>query len=397
MNQQINISAILPSPERIAAMARRRYQHPRVEKTITKDKSAARWYFRARIDALIGPGETGRVEDRFYLGSVLQMTKREAEQARDAVLAEAINKPEVMLSSQVRFGQVLDKWLATADVREGTMDGYASIVNKHLRPQWGNARMCDITPLAVEAWLTTTARKHAKSTLDNIKFRFTQVWKRATFWRFTREVCPVFGMQKISNFGKPARAKTLPNREQFQNFLYLLDEPYRSIVIVCAFTGLRISEAMALTLAQLNSPSATITEAANRSGNIVPLKGKHSGRKVPIGHLHNDISIDWKAPSNNRPFNVGYIEIHHAIKEAGKLADIDYPGFGCHTFRRMHNTMFRRLAERGADGVKLSMAQLGHGDESTNDLYFVQDDSDIKKRAEIAGEVYDNVMRETVN
>jgi integrase len=393
----VNISAILPSPERIAAMARRRYQHPKVEKTVTKDKSAARWYFRARIDALIGPGETGRVEDRFYLGSVAQMTKREAELARDAILAEAINRPDVMLSSQVRFGDVLDKWLATVDVRPHTHEMYTSAVNKHLRPQWGASRMCDITPEAVQAWLIGKSKHCTKSTLAQIRARFAEVWKRATFWRFTREICPTVGMPRIVRAGKESRAKTLPTREQFHQFIYLLDEPFRSVVIVCAFTGLRISEALALTVAQVNSDSALIVEAANqRDASFGPLKGKYSGRVVPMAHLRSGVAVASMVPSD-RAFPVRYHCVLRAIKDAAGRVGIDYPGFGCHTFRRMHNTMFRRLAAEGADGVRLSMAQLGHGDESTNDLYFVADESDVKRRAEIAGKVYDNVMTETVN
>ena len=65
------------------------------------------WYFRARIDVLVGPGQTARKEKPFYLGYVDEMGKRDAEKARNTVLEQSINRPALLIQSQVKFSQVL--------------------------------------------------------------------------------------------------------------------------------------------------------------------------------------------------------------------------------------------------------------------------------------------------
>ncbi len=373
------------------AMGRRRYQHPSVRKTSSKDKSAQRWYFRARVDHIGKDGKLEREESRIYLGNVSELTKREADQRRDDILAQKINKPETFLPTQISFGFILDKWIANNGSGIGTIKAYESVVNAHLRPRWGSVRICDISPEDVHTWLMLLARTCTQKTLGNIKTRFGQAWKYAIHLRYTREVCPLVGMPEIRQFGKAPRAAILPTLEQFLQLLYLLDEPYRSIVIVCTFTGLRIGEALALTTAQLQSDVAIITRASVRAtGKLGPPKTANSVRKIPMKHLHGEIVIPHDSASEDRPYFLNYTTVLKAIKTAAKTIGLDYHGFGCHTFRKMHNTMFRRLSD---GNVQLSMKQLGHANETTNDLYYIPDDSDVAKRAEIVSSMIENVMQ----
>jgi integrase len=380
-------------------MGRRRSQHGKVHKTTTQDKSSARWYFRARTDILTSPGEIEYKEGpRQYLGYVREITKREAENRRDEILATVINKPVAVIASQVRFGAVLDRWLATLDrVKESTAANYESMAAAHLRPQWGDIRLCDITPMAVEDWLHKKARVSTKQSFALLKTRFAQVWRYAIFAGFTRDACPLIGMPRITRFGKEPRAKTIPTIQQLHEILYLLDEPYRSLIYVCALTGLRISEAMALTVAQLCSESTRIVAAVNQiDGRLTDLKAKYSDRWIPMACVRGNITLPLDAKPEDRPFHVPYDGVRCALKEAAKTAGIDYPGFGCHTFRRLHNTEFRRAAGDSDAGVMAAMAQLGHGDRSTNDLYMQDGPEELRRRAQIS-DIIAAKMSETVN
>src|SRR5438045_1750763 len=107
----VNVKAILPTQEELAAMARRRYQHPEVQQSESKDKKKRYWYFRARIDVIEGPGRIGRQERIYKLGLCSEVGKREADTKRDAILQQAINRPDVLLNSQVKFGVVIDAYL----------------------------------------------------------------------------------------------------------------------------------------------------------------------------------------------------------------------------------------------------------------------------------------------
>lgn len=378
-------------------MARRRHQNPKLQKTKTKDKRNQQWFFLARIDVLDDEGKQKREEKRFYLGSTTQMNQKQALQARDLELTQKINKPEVILSSQVLFGAVLDRWLNTVPVQAPTHGSYASLANVHLRPQWGGMRLCDITPMAVEAWLVAKAKTTRQSMLKNIQRRFATVWNRAIFWRFTKDACPLIGMPTIVYRGKPKRVKTLPTITQFNEFLYLLEEPYRSIILVCTFCGLRISETLALTVAQLNSEIMRIELAAKqRTGELGPVKTERSNRDIPMRRARGLIQIPVDAQPDDRPFHVLYKRVYVAIKEAAQVIGIDYEGFGCHTFRRMHNTMFRDLAGNTPESTKMAMEQLGHGDARTNDIYYVEGAEGTAKRARVVDRMVSVVMEETV-
>lgn len=81
-------------------MARRRYQHPKVH--LTKAKRP-QWYFRARVDVLTDARQMERREKAYPLGFKDEIGKREAEKLRDIILSEAINRPQLIIQSQVKF------------------------------------------------------------------------------------------------------------------------------------------------------------------------------------------------------------------------------------------------------------------------------------------------------
>ena len=68
----VNLSAIIPSQEELESMGRRRCQQPSVFKT---ESARPEWYFRARIDVLVGPGKTQRRERTLDLGFVDEIGK----------------------------------------------------------------------------------------------------------------------------------------------------------------------------------------------------------------------------------------------------------------------------------------------------------------------------------
>jgi hypothetical protein len=62
----------------------------------------------------------------------------------------------------------------------------------------------------------------------------------------------------------------------------------------------------------------------------------------------------------------------------------------------MHNTLFRRQAGSDAGSLQLAREQPGHANQKTNDLYYIADEVDVRKRGEVAGEVYRRVMETAI-
>lgn len=365
-------------PEEANAMARRRYQHPPVKQTGTRDKSARRWYFVARVDVLTGPNEVGRPQRRIYLEGC--ETKRQAEQKRDEILATTVNRPAETISSQVLFGTVMDKFISLAMVRPQTLRHYEHIIGKHLRPAWGKSRMCDITPLAVETWLIGMARQYRESTVGAARRIFGTIWKAALRWQMTREACPTTLCPRIKATTAP-RKKDLPTVQQWQDILAILHEPYRSIALIAAKTGMRIGEVLALTWEKFSEDNPMIEESAQQDGRIGPVKTEKGRRPVLMAHLHG--SVQRPAGAKGRMFTVQYNAVQVALRNAGESVGIKYQGFGCHTLRRMFITMFRRET----DDISLAMGQVGHSSRHTSDLYLIAGEPEVQARAEVVRRV----------
>jgi integrase len=374
------------SQEAKDAMGRRRHQTPTLKRSKTKDGKNDRWWFRGYIDVRSGPGETQRIEKSFPLGYCAEMGKREAMKLMAQKVTD-LNRPVEILQSQVLFGELLGKWLEMMDVRDSTREGYVSVVEAHLRPKWGKTRMCDMTALAVEEWIKGKTRGLAENTVTHIRRTFSQVWKCGLRWDFTSKANPMNLIPRPKNYGAPARSKKLPTPQEFRLLLAGLRSPHREIVIFATGTGLRISEILALRWGQFGGDFITISASKDQRGKIDDVKTPKSNRVIPVKHLQMARPLD--AAANDFVFPTNYSAVQYAITTAAAAIGIYYPGFGIHTCRRMHNTLFRRAADGRLD---LAQKQLGHADQAINDLYYIEDDSDLAERAKISEKMMGEFM-----
>src|SRR5215471_18220483 len=184
------ISAIVPSQEDLLAMARRRHQNPKLKKT---GGEAAQWYFRARVDALDsvdGGHVLTRPQKRIYIGLVKQMGRREAEQLMDEMTSKVINKPQILIPSQVKFEEVVKIYLRdyVKNLREITQATRLCVINRHILPKLGSFRMCDIDNLVLQRWVTGLPLAHSTKAACVAKLRM--IWKKAKEWGYVQVPCP---------------------------------------------------------------------------------------------------------------------------------------------------------------------------------------------------------------
>lgn len=397
-------SFILPSQGDLDAMGRRRYQACEVKRKCLKNRKNDYWFFNARLDELADLGTKKRVEREIRIAPCREMGIREAEKRRDQIVEErGINRPEVLLRSQIIFGRVLEQFLqfAEAEVRSNTNRTYESICGAHIEPQFGKMRLSDITPQVCQLWLNGLRGKLSRSTRAFIVRLFRMVWARATDWGYTREICPLGKRAKLGPI-EAGRAKTLPTVDQFRQIVQLLDEPCRSILLVATFTGLRISEIRGLQWGDVRGDSVTIHRSMDPYNEVHYVKSRESARVVPVGHLKTIFitSRGDRGPTQQTHgqgggaapldliFAIQYQTALDRLKAAAATAGIDYPGFGWHTFRRASVTWGKRAGASQGD----SMAQHGHSDAKTNAVYYVEDDLDLNRRAALEAKVFELVM-----
>ncbi len=381
-------SIIHRSKEEIDRMGRRRFQAPILKRSETADGRRDRWWFRAYVDTL-EQGTRIRVEKSYHVGYCSEMGKREA-QSKMAEMVAALNQPAVVLQSQVKFGSVLDKFLLTVDVRPQTLQNYTGNVEKHFRPRWGDIKLCDISVLDVEEWIRAKAKTVAKNTLANLRGQFTQIWNCALRWGLTKEANPIALIPRIRNAGKTPRGTSLPSLDQFHALLYDLEYDVRAFVVVAVGTGMRAGEILALRWRNIGGDVLKIEYSMTPRGAIGPVKTQGSNRLVPIRNVQFPPRPDGKS-DDDFIFEFSYDHLRRSLVASAKTIGIHYEGFGAHTFRRMHNTLFRRIS----NDVGLAQKQLGHSDEKTNDIYYIPDLYDVERRASVVEQMMSDVL-ETV-
>ena len=379
------LSDIIPSQEELTDMGRRRYQQPSILKTSGKRPM---WYFRARVDAITSKGgQKGieRPEERFYVGYCDEMTKQEAKKQRDEILSSAINKPQVLITSQVLFSEVLAVYKRDhmAALRDTTRKTEESLI-RLIEPTLGKLRMCDIDALAVQRWLSSL--HHAYNTKKNYFARLKLIWHCAQDWGYTQQIFPratyTFGVKRW------VKGRSLPAMDQLRRMLAALEDPYRAMAEIELFTGLRISEVRGLKWADVGPNTLTVRKRLSAGGNFDTTK--NSEERVfdirPIAEVFARLprKSEWIF---NHPGN-SYEVCRKRIKAAAKVAGTTVNRWGSHHLRAAFNTLAR---SSGADAVD-RQALMGHADERMNAMYVMQAAEDVKRRGDLMLTVKDAVM-----
>jgi integrase len=214
-----------------------------------------------------------------------------ARQLRDEMLARRGRGERVAPNPRLRFGDAAARWLdgPVQDLRPTTRDAYRNAVEVHLRPRFSTRRMDALSPDDM-ATLVRDLRVGglAESTITSVLGTVGRIYRYAARRLGWVGISPV-SLMLPSERPKPSLAK--PRRifegEEVEQTIAAADEPWRTMFIVIALTGARISEVCGLTWAHvgLNDPEDAEVEFAkqvDRNGNPVPTKTHDSARTVPI-------------------------------------------------------------------------------------------------------------------
>ncbi len=181
-------------------------------------------------------------------------------------------------------GAWCDRWVAGADVRAGTLAGYRHTVENYVKPALGHVRLRDLTAYHVEAaaraWVTrpadpirpTTARLYLShlSTAVNAAVRAGVV--PANVVLTARR--PKGGTRPIDPF---------PPADLLRVLAAAAPVPGLRSVALMAATGLRVGEALALTVADWDPKARTLSVTKTRSKfGVGPPKSPNSVRTVRV-------------------------------------------------------------------------------------------------------------------
>ena len=233
-------------------------------------------------------------------------------------------------------------------LRFSTRYGIEQWLQNHVLPKWGRLQITDLKPRPVELWLDSLALS-PKSRV-HIRGVIRQLWDFA-MWRgdIPAERNPM-ELVRIKGATKHKKPRSLTT-EEFQAFVEQLDEPIRTVALVCVSFGLRISEALALKWSDVDWLHGTLHVSRGivrqRVGDV---KTQGSDQFISVDPQFLEVLKTWKQATEFRsegdwmfasPVKLGRLPISYpwvwkAFQTAAGKAGIQK--FGTHTLRHTYRS-----------------------------------------------------------
>jgi integrase len=264
-----------------------------------------------------------------------------------------------------------------------TVKRYLQILNNRLLPRWGKIAAMEIQPLEVKQWLKANKRDESleNPTVDKIRRVMNLVFKHGQTYGLiprTEEANPMkFVRVKTQS---EYEAKIITPQQGFQ-ILKSMPQPERTLTLLIAATGLRISECLGLQWADVDYDCQQISIRRSWTGGKVG-KPKSAASKAPVplvpllaGFIREwqqetpySQPADWMFASTRlkgkqpRVANMLVEDyLRPAAVKAGVLVEGEKVRFGFHNLR---HSLASFLVRKGTD-VKTVQKMLRHSDVST--------------------------------
>ncbi len=183
--------------------------------------------------------------------------------------------------------------------RHSTKDGYMSIL-KVVRRDWGSKTL-PLMADEVEYWLqslksTRTGKHLAPKTEANVKAMLYTLHCVAMLWRYIPVGLNPMSLVKVPGSGTRQKNPVILTMEEFRKLLAeIQNEPYRTMVLVAACLGLRISEVLGLRWLDFDWLRSEVSiSRAVVDGRTNDVKTRSSRKKLPLAEALIRILKNWK-------------------------------------------------------------------------------------------------------
>jgi integrase len=176
--------------------------------------------------------------------------------------------------------------------RYSTRYGYEAWIKNHIVPKWGNALITELQPREVELWLRSLelspkSRVHIRGVIH-------QLWKFAMWRRDVPTQLNPMQLVTITEATKRKKPRSL-TEDEFHRFLAHLEQPIRTIALMCVSFGLRISECLALKWSDVDWLGGSLQVARGIVRQRVgPVKTRESERRMWAAEELLAVLKSWK-------------------------------------------------------------------------------------------------------
>jgi integrase len=267
---------------------RERYQQGSIRK-VKRAKGFA-WEFRYYVE------EGGkRMPKSQYFDGEMYRTATAVRQKVETQLLKLNEHTEQARAGDVTFNALLERYInEEMPERHATKGSYTSIINTHLRPQWGGHVVSEIRPAEIHDWFKTLAL--APVTKGHLRSLMHKLFDLATLWEYLPlERRNPTDIVKIKNVTKVLKEAIVLTPEQFREIVLKLPEHVNMIAMTAACLGLRVSEALGLQWSDIDWELGTVTirRSAYR-GSIDETKNTSSKAKLPLHPTLAGLLLAWR-------------------------------------------------------------------------------------------------------
>jgi integrase len=318
---------------------RDKYQQGSIRRV--KRANSFAWEFRYYVEQ-----DGKRVLRSQYFDGALYRTEKAVRQKVESQLLKLNEATEYARAKDVTFNALLDRYVAEElPSRASTQGSYTSIINRRLRPQWGEKIVSEIRPAELHAWFQSLDL--APLTKAHLRSLMHKLFDLATLWEYLPlERRNPIEIVKIKNVTRRTKEAVVLSPEQFREVIRRLPAHVNMIAITMACLGLRVSEALGLRWEDFDWPHTTVTirRSAYR-GAIDETKTTSSKAKLPLAPMLAELLVAWKAqsqspwlfanPITEMPYMSPSLQ-QRWIRPAGEAIGID--GLGFHSLRHSYRS-----------------------------------------------------------
>jgi integrase len=256
-------------------------------------------YFRTRRES-----DGRRVENKIPIGLVRDVPDKERAWAQVERLHLKLNPVDLRrgvtfadLAMHYAEHELVGRSESIHPKAHTTIKGYERVLRNRLLPRWGTRIALGIEPLEVEDWLTTLKQEEdlENPTLDRMRRVMSMVYRHGQRYGLiprSQESNPMRFVRCNTTSGYEAMILT---PEQAYAIVRNLREPERTLKLLAAGTGLRISECLGLQWQDVSFADAMIhVRRTWTCGQVGLPKTKASKGPVPLHSLLAEYMRCWK-------------------------------------------------------------------------------------------------------
>jgi integrase len=280
-NDVIVAAATPSSIQARSFVPRRRFQKGNL---IIRGKTPTR-YGMYREDVLQSDGTFKRLRRCVYLGPASSLSERSARKMFQPYLDRVNAAAKLPPQSGVTLEEFVKEWRASVAVnlKDSTTRTAESHLRAHILPKLGRLTLSEINTKAVQSFVAHLSNGRSRKTVENVLLTLSSILRTAKTWDY---VCGHFSLADITLPRETVKREQRSfTDEEVGKILAAAPEPFSTILALTSILGLRIGEALALRVNDIDFARKIVrvrqtVDAATRK--IQSVKSTASSADVPM-------------------------------------------------------------------------------------------------------------------